>query len=459
MGTVKKAYSLNGILRLMARLGNVQDALKVIHIAGTNGKGSVGAYISAVLSAQGCRVGTYASPAVFEKREIIRLNGQMILEADFTKILSEVQKECENMRREEGISVSEFEMETAAAFCYFFQKKCDYAVIEAGLGGKDDATNVIKRPICSVFTSISIDHKDFLGDTLKEIATAKAGIIKPGCPCVSAVQDAPALFVLKEKAARAGSAFYLSDQDSIRDYEYDETGSRFFLDWEDGEEPLEIHASMTGSFQRENFACALETLRLLKKRGVFLSKDAVKTGLMARLPGRFEKILDDPPFYIDGGHNEGAARQLARTVRHCFFSDDAPGDRKRKAFREKKLIYMIGMLADKEYQKVLPLMLPYASLTIAVTPRNERALDGQVLEAEAKRFYARMELDKKSDKESDHGRAEVFYEPDMNAAAAQAICAAGSQGVVLAFGSFTFLKQLREAVAEKRLGDRGRDDE
>ena len=119
---------------------------------------------------------------------------------------------------------------------------------------------------------------------------------------------------------------------------------------------------------------------------------------------------------------------------------------------------MIGMLADKEYQKVLPLMLPYASLTIAVTPRNERALDGQVLEAEAKRFYARMESDKKSDKESDYGRAEVFYEPDMNAAAAQAICAAGSQGVVLAFGSFTFLKQLREAVAEKRLGDRGRDD-
>lgn len=462
MGSVRQAYTLDGIYGLMARLGNVQDRLKVIHIAGTNGKGSVGAFISAVLSAQGYRTGTYASPAVIEKREIIRLDGELISQADFCEIMSDVQKACEEMGQEDGIFASEFEAETAAAFCYFYRKKCDFAVIEAGLGGRDDATNIIKHPVCSVFTSISIDHKNFLGDTLKEIAAAKAGIIKPGCPCVSGVQSPEALSVLKSAAMQAESPFYAADTARLWDYRYDGAMSSFIVDWEDGKEPRLIRCAMTGAFQRENFACALEALFLLRKLGVPVSGDALEQGFYrARLPGRFEKIMEAPAFYIDGGHNEGAARQLARTVRHCFWPGEEYSYNEKDSYIEKdssgeeisfdkkqenagcgrnRLVYIIGMLADKEYEKVLPLMLPYASLVFTVTPQHPRALDGQVLALEARRFYARMESEGKQ--RGGKGRPEVFYVPDISEAAARAVRGAGARGVVLAFGSFSFLKQL-----------------
>ena len=444
----KQAYSLDAIQNLMAYFGNVQDQLNVIHIAGTNGKGSVGAYISAILSAQGYRTGTYASPAVFDSRETIKINGEQIPKEDFDNIMSDVHKACEKMQQEGFPYPSAFEAETALAFCYFKQQKCDFAVIEAGLGGRDDATNLVKHPVCSVFTSISMDHMNFLGDTLEEIAAAKAGIIKSGCPCVSAEQKPSVLAVLKNAAIQAKSTFYVGDQACIRNYRYDADGSSFFAEWdlEDGRELLQIQSVMTGAFQQENFACALEVIRLLRKQGTEISRDAVETGLCsAYLPGRFEKILDEPAFYIDGGHNEGAAQSLAKTLQHCF--------------PKKKMVYIIGVLADKEYQKVLRDTLPYASQVFTVTPDNPRALDGRVLAEEAARIYKDLksgsELDRKLDFDPgsdfildfDSGAA-VSYVADMHQAVARAINAAGSQGVVLAFGSFSFLKQLRETAVD-----------
>lgn len=424
----KQAYSLDAIQKLMAYFGNVQDQLNVIHIAGTNGKGSVGAYISAILSAQGYRTGTYASPAVFDSREIIKINGEQISKQDFDQIMSDVYKACETMQQEGFPYPSAFEAETAAAFCYLKQQQCDFAVVEAGLGGRDDATNLVKHPICSVFTSISMDHMNFLGDTLEEIASAKAGIIKPGCPCVSAKQKSSVLTVLKNAAMQAKSPFYVGDQTCIRNYRYDADGSSFFVEWDcaDGRKFLQIHSAMTGEFQQENFACALEVIRLLKEQGIKISGDAVETGLCsAYLPGRFEKILDEPAFYIDGGHNEGAAQSLAKTLQHCF--------------PKKRIVFIIGVLADKEYKKVLRVTLPYASRVFTVTPDNPRALDGQVLAEEA----ARIDKDLKSVSES------VLYVSDLRQAVGQAMNAAGSQGIILAFGSFSFLKQLREKVVRQ----------
>lgn len=449
MGNVKKqVYSLDAIRNLMGRLGNVQDELNVIHIAGTNGKGSVGAYISSVLSAQGYRTGTYASPAVFCGREIIKVDGKMIPEEDFTEMMSRINEVCEQMYREGYVHPSSFEAETAAAFCYFKQQGCDFAVIEAGLGGRTDATNLIQHPVCSVFTSISMDHMAFLGDTLEEIAQEKAGIIKQGCPCVSATQKPEVTDVLEHAAARAGSRFYAADGSCIRQFQYDASGSSFFVDWDNGSgedrDALQVHSAMSGAFQKENFACALEVLRLLQKQGVQISKDAVAKGFCsAYLPGRFEKIMDAPAFYIDGGHNEGAAKQLAKTVRHCFFPRQARGKQPCPAAAP-KIVYIIGVLADKEYKKVLAAMLPYARLVFTVTPDNPRALDGQELAREAVRFYANSGVGAGMD--TGLGAAEVLYVPDIRQAAARAIKAAGSQGVILAFGSFTFLKQLREAV-------------
>ena len=314
---------MDAIRNLMAHLGNIQDQLNVIHIAGTNGKGSVGIYISAILSAQGYRTGTYASPAVFDDREIMKVDGQQIPEKDFAEIMSYVHKACEQMHQEGEVYPSAFEAETAAAFCYFKQQKCDFAVVEAGLGGRTDATNIISRPICSVFTSISMDHMAFLGDTLEEIAAEKAGIMKPGCPCVSAVQKPKVLEVLKNAAARTESLFYVGDGAYIRQFQYDGAGSSFFLDWrddsEDGRNTLRIHSSMAGAFQKENFACALEVVRVLQG----MADKEYKKVLQATLPYASCVFTVTPPNprALDGKILAGEAVRFYPKLKVCYVPD------------------------------------------------------------------------------------------------------------------------------------------
>lgn len=413
-------YSLSNIRHLMAYLGNVQDTLQIVHVAGTNGKGSVCAYLEAVLHASGYRVGVFSSPAVFNRMEIWRINGRQMTQQELSGFTAKVRKACMQMEKDGLGQPSVFEVETAIAFCYFKQEQCDVVLLEAGLGGAEDATNVIKHPLCSVLTSISKDHMEYLGNTIEQIAAAKAGIIKPGCPCICAVQKPQVYEVLRTAAQTAGSELYLAetaDSVFIRDYQYDVSGSRVFLCW-DGQDAV-VHTKMTGAFQRENIACALETIRLLAKKGFRVTRQSMISGLeKAYIPGRFERIGNQPAFYIDGGHNEGAAQLLEKTVQNCFTNE--------------AIVYIIGVLADKEYQKVLQTMLPYAREVFTVTPDNKRALDGRKLAQVAMRYHPA-----------------VTYVADIREAVKRAAGAAGAAGAVLAFGSFSYLRAVRQAVRDE----------
>ena len=438
-------YGLKQIRNLMGRLGNVQDRLRIIHAAGTNGKGSVCACISSILQAAGFKTGLYASPAVCDPLEIIRINGRQIPRGDFAELTKKVQTVCMQMEQDGLSHPTAFEIETAVAFCYFYREQCDVVVLEAGMGGALDATNVTDAVECSVFTSISRDHMAFLGGTLEEIAAAKAGIIRRGCPCVTAVQQPEVLRVLAGAADAAGSTLWQARESLVSRYEYDGRESRFRLlcaDWPDdaagtaagqtgteadtacackrpeagGGETVLVHCGLTGAWQQQNIACALTVIQLLRQKGMAVPFQAVTAGLSAvKLPGRFEQIHTAPDIYMDGAHNEGAALALKETVQHCFAGA--------------RIVYITGVLADKEYDRVMQCMLPHADRVFTITPDHPRALAGSVLAMEAGRYHP-----------------DVSFVPSVSQAVRQAAEAAGRDGVVLAFGSFSFLKELKRAV-------------
>ncbi len=413
IGKSGSVYGLESIKSLMRHLGNIQEPLRVIHVAGTNGKGSVCACISKILQAAGFRTGTYLSPAVFSYRESFQVNGMPISRELFAELAGTVRAACVQMLKEGLPHPTAFEVETAVAFCYFQRENCDYVVLETGMGGAEDATNLVTHPVCSVFTSISRDHTAFLGSTLAEIAQAKSGIIKPGCPCVTSVQEPEVMEVIQKTAASKNCSVWTADDTVLGQYEYDALESRFVLDG------AQVHCALTGAFQKQNIACALAVVRLLRELQVQISRGAVIEGLeQVFMPGRFERIHEKPDVYIDGAHNEAAAQFLKETVQNCFTN--------------RKIVYIIGVLADKEYEKVLEAMLPYAAKAYTVTPDNRRALDGQKLARKAGRYHPA-----------------VSYVPDINEALKQAVQAAGTGGVVLAFGSFSYLRALRQAVKDE----------
>ena len=193
---------LDSIENLMHELGDIQEQLKIIHIAGTNGKGSTGAYLERVLIEAGYRVGRYSSPAVFDPMEVWRINLQSMSHEEYADIMEQVKCACDRMVEKGMEQPTIFEVETAMAFLYFYQKKCDYVLLEVGMGGRTDATNVIRKPVCSVITSVSMDHMQFLGNTLTEIAQAKAGIIKKDCPVVTILQKAEVMVAIEAEAEK-----------------------------------------------------------------------------------------------------------------------------------------------------------------------------------------------------------------------------------------------------------------
>lgn len=412
-------YSLDGIRGLMCRLGNVQDKLSVLHVAGTNGKGSVCAMLAGILQAAGLRVGLYSSPAVFVPEEIIKVNGKNIPQEDFAAAVQDVCMACAGMLQDGLMHPTAFEIETAAAFCYFYRERCDFVVLETGLGGGLDATNLISEPACSIFTSISRDHTAILGESLAEIAAVKAGIVKPGCPCVSAVQHPEVMEVLQKAAQAAGSIIHTPENFiTVREFGYDGRESTFCAAWqgEDGPKQLSGTFPLPGACQRSNLECVLTVISVLRGKGMCISGQAILDGLSnISLPGRLERIFKEPDFYIDGCHNEGAALFLRETAQNCF--------------TKRPIVYIIGVLADKEYGKVLRIMLPYADKVFTVTPDNPRALNGQELACHARRLGA-----------------DAVYVADMPKAAMLAIEEAGPGGIVLAFGSFSYLGELKQAV-------------
>ncbi len=419
---------LENIRRLMEALGNVQNALQVIHIAGTNGKGSVSAYLASIFMEAGLHVGRFTSPAVFEPLEAWQFDRQNISRQEYARVMLQVKNACDILASEQGIYPTVFEIETAAAFVYFAEKKPDYLLLEAGMGGSTDATNIITKPAASVITSISMDHMQFLGDTLTGIAEAKAGIIKPECPVFCAPQKAEAELILRTHAKAAGSPIAFVNPDFLQMQKEEPGCMRFcysspFQNAEIGfRHGLQLVTSMAGHYQMKNAALAAETaFAVLSGQEDLLSvqKDAaleqicffIQNGIKkAKWRGRFEVIGKNPLFIIDGAHNEEAAEELSLTIQNCFTNT--------------KITYIIGVLKDKEYVKILKHLLPYAKRVYTVTPENPRALPGEILAEEARKYY----LDAECCITIEEAVARACKQPEP----------------VLAFGSLSYLGKLKD---------------
>ena len=405
---------LESIRNLMQELGNVQEQLHIIHVAGTNGKGSVCAFLSAALTEAGYRVGRYNSPAVFERREVFRIGETMISKEEYAAVFERVQTACEALKKRGCPHPTVFEVETAAAFLWFYEKKCDLVLLETGMGGETDATNLITHPVCSVLTSIGMDHMQYLGNTIEEIAKVKAGIIKKGCPVVALKQGDSVCEVIKNKAEECGSRCVLVEVPqymqeapiwgtTLQDVHY---GS--------------VHTALGGIWQRENLSLALAVLKLLEESGYPITKEAVQSGIAKTIwHGRYEVLQTEPLFIIDGAHNPIAAKRLKETIE--------------KDFTNREIIYIIGVLADKEHEKMLRLLLPGAKAVFTVTPDSPRALDGEILAKEARKY-------------ADN----IWHVPDIGKAVKMAKETAKESDVILAVGSLSYLKEVKKALGRLR---------
>lgn len=433
-GSILGLESMQG---LMEELGNVHRYLEYVHVAGTNGKGSVCAMVSSILQQAGIRVGRYTSPAVFDRREQYQVNGKNITSEEFVQVVSEVKEACDSLVAKGRRQPTVFEVETAAAFLYFYLHKCQVVVLETGMGGTGDATNIIERPLVSVLTSISMDHMKFLGNNLQQIARIKAGIIKEGCRVVAVRPGQEAVRrVIEEICCQNHALLVYSSAQAVSHYRYCQRGEEmrqyFHYPCRTTENPaslvqsgefsenyMEIELSMMGGYQIENAACAIETARTLRDMGLSITDEAIRAGLLQTYwEGRFSVLCRNPLFVIDGAHNADAAKKLAETVK--------------RGFTNWQIIYIIGVLADKEHEEMLRIMLPLAQQVFTVTPDNPRAMDGRVLAAEAGKYHER-----------------VFACPAVKEAVQKALSvASGGESMVLAFGSLSYLRELREALKE-----------
>ena len=357
---------LDRMEELLRRLGNPQDDLKVIHVAGTNGKGSVSKYLEEGLSACGYKMGLYTSPYIETFNERIRYDGADISDEDLEYYGQKVVSAAEAMVADGLDSPTEFEVVTAIAFLYFADRQADITILEVGLGGIGDSTNVVKSPLASVITSISYDHMAQLGSSLAEIAVNKAGIIKTGCPVIANVPQRDAAKIIARKAYAMGSRLY--DISGIRAAVSDETPFSQKVSMELYEKSYsDVEISMVGRHQAENLKTALATLEILRKSGaVKLDREALYEGLKrARQPGRFEVISEDPLVIIDGAHNEAGAQALQETMAQHFAG--------------KKILLVAGILADKEIDPIVKFLTKITDHIIVTEPDNPRKLAAEKL--------------------------------------------------------------------------------
>lgn len=360
---------LSRMEELLRRLGDPQDTLNVIHVAGTNGKGSVSKYLEEGLAACGYKMGLYTSPYIEKFNERIRFDGADISDEDLEYYGQKVVDAAEAMVADGKDSPTEFEVVTAIAFLYFADKKADITILEVGLGGIGDSTNVVKHPMASVITSISYDHMAQLGNTLAEIAVNKAGIIKTGCPVISNVPERDAAKIIARKAYAMGSRLF--DVSGIRAAVSEQTPFSQVVSMELYEKSYsDVEISMVGKHQAENLKTALATLEILRKSGaVKLDREALYEGLKrARQPGRFEVIGGGPEagdeskplVIIDGAHNEAGAQALQETMAQYFAG--------------KKILLVAGILADKQIDSIIKFLTKITDHIIVTEPDNPRKL-------------------------------------------------------------------------------------
>ena len=356
---------LDAMRELLRRLGNPEKGRKIVHIAGTNGKGSVLAFLSTVLTESGYRVGRYISPTLFSYRERIQVDGEYIEKEPLARLVTRIREASEAMDRDGLRTPTAFEIETALGLLYFAEKKCDIVVLETGMGGRDDATNAIAEVMMEIFASISLDHLGVLGNDLTEIAECKADIIRKNSLVISAFQKEEAAEVLKRTAAERNAKLITVDPGQISDVKYGYEEQSFSYE---AEKNIRIH--LAGAYQIENAALAWEAVQGLRSLGFRISDEAFRRGMEKTVwRGRFTCIHREPLVIMDGAHNEDAAKKLAASIETYF-----PG---------RKISYIMGVFKDKEYEKVIRITAPYAAKVTAVeTPGYPRALPKEELKKE-----------------------------------------------------------------------------
>lgn len=406
---------LDSIRRLTAELGNPQDDLRFIHIAGTNGKGSVLAFVSRILQCAGYRTGRYLSPVVFSELEKLQINSRPISKADFTRGIEGVREAAERLEAAGFPYPTPFEVETALAFWYFREKGCDIVVLETGMGGLWDATNIIRRPVAAVFTSISMDHAGMLGNTLAEIAEQKAGIIKNECYVISTEQKPDVMEMIEKTCEEKMAKLSVSYRANIKSVRYGIEKQQFSY-----KEYKNLDISLTGMYQIENAALAVEVIRAVQKQGFVVTERVLRKGLWeTKWPGRFSVISKHPLFIIDGAHNADAAQKLKESV--IFY------------FTNKKIITIMGILRDKEYEKIAKITAPLASQIITVAaPGNPRAFPAYELAGVVKKY-----------------NPNVTAADSLQEAVEMSYLLAKRDSVILAFGSLSYLGELSKIAGNR----------
>lgn len=417
---------LDAIEGLLEELGHPEDNLKIVHIAGTNGKGSIFAYLSSILIAAGFKVGRYISPTISCYEERFQINGKYITKDKLARLYNIVEEAMKREEEKTGLKPTLFEVETAISFLYFKEEEVDYALIEVGMGGRMDATNVIRHPELTVISSISYDHQAFLGDTLEEIAWQKSGIIKESCPVVLSENLDEVCKVIEQEATKKKVKcieIKPTDYEVLSETPY---GSTFL--WKE----QRYETKLPGRHQVSNAVTALAASEYLFRKDYEKNnarkaiaeeldemnvKSAQQGGIIRTCwPGRLEVLKKEPLFYRDGAHNPDGAKKLAAFLQ--------------KYFTNKKIIYIMGVLKDKEYKKMLRYLMPMAKEVYVFKPKNERGLSAQIL----------------ADTIKEVADVSVTIESDVNAAVFRALDTAKPDDVLVACGSLSFMEEMEDIL-------------
>lgn len=401
---------LDVIRDLLGRLGNPQERFPAIHVTGTNGKGSTCAFLASILRSAGYRVGLYTSPHLVKFNERIRVDGRMIADADVARLYGEIKPHAASMAaRSETDQPTFFEVTTAMAFRYFVERRVDLAVVEVGMGGRLDATNVV-RPDACVITRIGLEHTEHLGRTIDRIAREKSGILKPGVPVVTV--DQPALKVIRSRAEKLACPLTVVGKDvRYARLRFDLEGQDLLL--EDGTK-LQARIGLLGGFQPENAATAF-AVSLAIRDNWKISIDAIAEGLGAtRWPGRLQIVRRDPIVIVDGAHNGPAAGALAESLQELF-----PG---------RKLEFIVGILNDKDLAAIVEALGPLAAKVVATRPKTPRAFEPE----EVRTAFAA------------HAPCEIV--PDVREAVTKTIASAAKDDVIVVAGSIYTIGEALELL-------------
>ena len=393
---------------LLMRLQNPHKELSFIHIAGTNGKGSTASMTANILKEAGYKVGLYTSPYIMEFEERIQLCGEKIPKERLADLTTRVKKEVDAMVREGLSHPTEFEIITAIAMLYYKEEKADFVVLEVGLGGRLDATNVIENPLVCAICSISLDHVDILGDTLEKIASEKAGIIKENTTVVAdGTNPSCVLKVIKEKAERSNAKYYATEKASVLHMSIH--GTSFVY------REKERSVSLLGEHQVQNAAIVLDIIAALREKGINISEQAINQGLKTcEWVARFQKIHDKPMFIMDGAHNAAGMKTFTQSIKNYL--------------KHKKIYVVFGMLKDKDYKECAAMLSGIAEKIYTVTVHSPRALSAEELSQTVSQYNRQVKAFSSSE--------EAFYE---------ALCDAGEEGVVCAVGSLYFMSEAKES--------------